>query len=280
MASLFDRLGYNFDSSGSNTIIEFSQKTLDHMNSAPQLLTDWQKADISNNNVGGYLTNPIANVIGFIRATSNSIATLTLGLTGSSLAINTNFSSINTNVLNIGTNNGGLFLAHTNRLSGVVNVSQSVAQTSNGEIGDLPHYDTALSIGQVVMYLVYQTDGIQNNAPIMGNFTSILIKDQLETYNIALQSHFTQINNSINYAVASNVSNLTLAQTTAILANTSNLDLLLVTRRTADEQFFANSKQIVAEYKSMKSFTTMGATANNLVQNFVGTDKIKSRINP
>ena len=239
MADLFDRLGYNFVPTQSNTIIEFSEKTISHMNSIPSLLTDWQKQDLANNVVGGYLKNPVANVIGYIRDASNSISNLikanpgtnTNIVTGSTSQISDLFVSISTNTSNIGANTGGNFLAHTNRISGVINVAQSVAQTGNGELGQLPHYDTALAIGQVVMYLVYQTDNIQNNAPIMGNFTSILIENELENYNANVQSFYAQINNSITITGSGTegdpfvrTSNLTLAQTQSIYANTSNLD--------------------------------------------------------
>ena len=294
MSGLFDRLGYNFTTTQSNTIIEFSQETLNHLNNVPQLLTDWQKSDLANNQVGSYLQNPVANVIGHIRNTCNSIYNLVRAdpgsytniVTGSTPTIDSLFVSISTETANIGSNNGGLFLAHTNRLSGVVNVAQSVAQTANGEIGQLPHYDTALSIGQVVMYLVYQTDQIQNNAPIMGNFTSLMIENELESYNANIQSYYTQISNSLTITGSGiegdpfvRTSSLTLEQTQSIQANTSGIDNLISIRRTSDEGFYANSKQIVAEYKSVKAFTGMGMSANNLVQNFVGTDKLKARIN-
>lgn len=294
MSSLFDRLGYNFQSTQSNTVIEFSQETLNHLNNVPQLLTDWQKSDLANNQVGGYLENPVANVIGYIRNTCNTIYNLVKAdsgsntniVTGTTGAISTLFVGISSNTGNIGSNNGGLFLAHTNRISGVVNVAQSVAQTANGELGQLPHYDTALSIGQVVMYLVYQTDAIQNNAPIMGNFTSLMIENELESYNANIQSYYTQISNSLTITGSGTLgdpyvrtSNLSLAQTQSIYANTSGIDTLISTRRNSDELFYANSKQIVAEYKSVKAFSGMGMSANNLVQNFVGTDKLKSRIN-
>lgn len=295
MSTLFDRLGYNFTSSDANTVIEFSQETLNHLNTVPSLLTDWQKEDLANNVVGGYLKNPVANVVGYIRNTSNSLfnliianpSTNTNAITGSTGAISTLFITISDTANTIGNNTGGSFLAHTNRISGVVNVAQSVTQTNDGELGQLPHYDTALAIGQVVMYLVYQTDNIQNNAPIMGNFTSILIENDLESYNTKLQSYYTQISNSLTITGSGTdvdpfvrTSNLTLAQTQTISANTTALESLLTTRRTSDESFFANSKQLVAEYKTVKAFTGMGLSANNLVQNFVGTDKIKSRINP
>ncbi len=286
MASLFDRLGYNFVPTQNNSIVTLSDQTVEHLNNVPQLLSDWQKEDLVNNDVGGYQKNPVSNVIIFIRNTSNAIYNLTNTVIGSSPAINTVFTSITTNTANLGTVNGGKFLAHTNRLSGVINVEYSVANSTDGADGRLPHYETAVSVGQVVMYLVYQTDGIQNNAPIMGNFTSILIEDQLESYNTILQSIRTEVNNSITLTATGdpmnpyiNVSNLTLAQVNAIYANTSNLDTLLYVRRTSDEQFYEKSKQITSEYKALRGFSNMGLTANNLNQNFIGTDKLKARIN-
>ena len=294
MALLFDRFNYNFTPESNNAIIEFSANTLNHLNTIPSLLTDWQKSDLANNNVGGYLQNPVANVITYLRNTCNSIYNLVTAnastntniITGTNSTINTYFVSITTNTSNVGGINGGNFLAHTNRLSGVVNVTQSVAQTNDGELGHLPHYDTALSVGQVVMYLVYQTDGIQNNAPIMGSFTSILIEEELESFNTVLQITYTQINNSITITGSGldtdpfvRTSNLSQSQVAAIYANTSGLANMIYTRRVGDELFYATSKQIVQEYKAVKGFSGMGMTANNLVQNFVGTDKIKSRIN-
>ena len=295
MSSLFDRLGYNFTPSSNNAIIEFSENTLNHLNSVPQLLTDWQMTDLVDNNVGGYVKNPVANVITYLRNTCNSIynlvsanaSTNTNIITGSNATINAYFVSITTNTSNVGGINGGNFLAHTNRLSGVVNVAQSVAQTNDGELGNLPHYDTALAMGQVIMYLVYQSDGIQNNAPIMGNFTSLVIQNELESYNTVLQSTYSQINNSITitgsgteanpYVRSSNLSQSAVA---AIYANTSGLANMIYTRRVGDEKYYGNTKQLLGEYQSVKAFSNMGMTANNLVQNFVGTDKLKERINP
>jgi hypothetical protein len=72
MSSLYDRLGYDFDSPSSNSIVEFSDKTLAHMNSVPALLSDWQMEDLVSSNVGGYFTNPVASVISYIRNASNA----------------------------------------------------------------------------------------------------------------------------------------------------------------------------------------------------------------
>ena len=294
MANIFDRFNYNFSPSSNNAIVEFSQSTLDHLNTVPQLMTDWQKTDMENGDIGGYLKNPVANVITILRNTCNSIYNLVVAntstntniVTGTNSTINTYFVSITTNTSNVGGINGGNFLDHTNRISGVVNVSQT-ATASGGELTqDLPHFETAFPIGQVVMYLLYQTDGIQNNAPIMGNFTSILIEQELESFNTVLQTTYSQINNSITITGSGTEaspyvrsSNLSQSQVAAIYANTSGLASMLYTRRISDESFYTTSMQIMSEYKAVSGFNKMGLTANNMVQNFIGTDKLKSRIN-
>ena len=66
----------------------------------------------------------------------------------------------------------------------------------------------------------------------------------------------------------------------AIYANTSGLAGMLYTRRIEDEIYYGKTKQLLGEYQSVRVFSNMGMTANNLVQNFVGTDKLKERINP
>lgn len=283
---IYDRLGYNFEE---NTgIVDLSDTVKSHMNTVPTLLETWQTDDVGNNEVDNYFRNPVANVVQQIRNTCNTLhllikanpTTNTQIITGSSTLINSLFVTMNTETLNIGTNNGGLFIEHTNRISGVTPL------TDDANTALLPHYETAMGIGQLVMYLTYQSDSIQNNSPIMGNFTSILIEEQLNSLNVNVSSYFTTINNSITITGSGTTidpyvrtSNLTLAQVQAISNNITEINTTLYVRRTHDENFFANSKQVAVEFKSLKKFSNLGATANNLLQNYIGTDKLLSRIN-
>jgi len=53
----------------------------------------------------------------------------------------------------------------------------------------------------------------------------------------------------------------------------------LVTRQTADVTYYGNLRTFVENYNTVKKFQNMGETETYLVNNFVGTDKIKERIN-
>jgi len=74
--------------------------------------------------------------------------------------------------------------------------------------------------------------------------------------------------------------NLTEAQISQILSDISNTNTLLVTRQNADVTYYTNLRSFVDNYNSVKKFSNMGETETYLVNNFVGTDKIKERINP
>ena len=163
-----------------NGIIEFSDKVINQLNSMPKLLPEWAYEDISNNDVGGYFKNPVANVSQDIRNTCNTLVTLlsavpatnTGAVVGTTGEITTLFNSINSLSANIGGYNGGEFISHTNRISGVTELGASPETGKDTAL--LPHYETAMSAGQLVMYIKYQSEGVQNNSPIMDSFNSIL----------------------------------------------------------------------------------------------------------
>lgn len=288
---IFDRLQYNFETT-SNSIFELSSNTQSFMNTVPSLLTDWQQEDIANDDVGGYFRNPVANVVQNIRNTCNTIftilspvpATNTNSVIGTTVDITNLFVTMNTQTANIGTNNGGLFIAHTNRISGVTPLSAS--PESGLDTALLPHYETAMSTGQLMMYLTNQSDGISNNSPIMGSFTSIIIEDDLNSLYSNIANYPTIINSSItitgtgispdNYVRTSNLS-LDTVQTMA--NNIATINTTLAVRRDHDEKFYTNSRNLVDEYSQLRIFNNTGATANNLLQNYIGSDKLLTRLN-
>jgi len=63
------------------------------------------------------------------------------------------------------------------------------------------------------------------------------------------------------------------------LADISSANTLLFSRQAADVTYYTNLRTFVDNYNSVKKFTNMGETETYLVNNFVGTDKIKERIN-
>jgi hypothetical protein len=288
---IFDRLQYNFETS-SNSIFDLSSNTQSFMNTVPSLLPDWAQQDIADSDVGGYFRNPVSTVTQNIRNTCGTLVTLlsadpgtnTDAVGGTTLEITNLFGFINLNSANVSGNNGGFFIAHTNRISGVTPLSAS--PETGADTALLPHYETAMSTGQMMMYLTNQSDNISNNSPIMGSFTSILIENELDSLYSNISTYYTEISNSItitgtgispdNYVRTSNLS-LSVVQNMA--NNISTINTTLAVRRDHDEKFYTNSRAVVDEYSQLKIFSNTGATANNLMQNYIGSDKLLTRLN-
>jgi hypothetical protein len=290
---IFDRLEYDFETTG-NSIFELSSNTQSFMNTVPSLLTDWQQQDIANSNVGGYFRNPVSNVSQNIRSSCGGLITLlssqpstnTNAVTGTTSEITTLFGTIISQSSNIAGNNGLFFVEHTNRISGVTPLGASPETGLDTAL--LPHYETAVSTGQLMMYLTNQSDNISNNSPIMGSFTSILIENELNNWYSNVSTYYTTISNSITVTGGGTdantdpfirTSNLTL-QTVQTMSNTIiDINNTMAQRRNHDEKFYTNSRQVVDEYSQLRIFNNTGATATNLLQNYIGSDKLLTRLN-
>jgi len=264
---IFDRLGYNPTAVGNN-VIEFSANVVNYMNSIPALLEPWQMDDIANSAVSGYFKNPVANVTNNIWNTSNSIIAIT-GLSSS------NINQIYVAASNLSVNAANSFFAHTNRISGVSPIT--------GNTAELPHYSTAIGSGKVLATLVFQSDGVQNNAPIIGNFTSLFIENDLVSYYTRIQGYPTTIQNSMiatddGLGGFTYSSNLSQATANAMVANLTSIMSLMDSRRNGDVNFYNNSQSVIADYKAVKQFSNMGQTQTELI-NLVGSDKLKERLN-
>jgi len=270
MSSIFEQLGYNY-SPTSNEIITFDQKVLDTMNSMPELLTPWQYEDLRNEDtaISNYLVNPVAAITQLAYNTTGSISNVCSNIAELATI------STTANAAYISANN---FLYHTNRLAGI--------EPINSDTVLLPHYDTAIGTGKSLMYIVYQSDGIQNNAPIMGSFTSLFVKDDLTLKYNAITEYPNLIANSITVdeipegegTVTVISSNLTPTQISTIITNIGALGNTMDTRRTHDETFFTNSNNILNEYNQMKKFKAPGSSETNIINDYIGTTRLKNNL--
>jgi|LakMenE18May11ns_1017448.scaffolds.fasta_scaffold9838093_2 hypothetical protein len=257
---VYATLGYNFNDPNSD-VINLSANTVAHLNSMPAFIETWQAQDIANNAVGGYYQNPVASNTSSIITISQTM--ITVANTGASQNI-ANCDLIVTAANGL-YNNASSFLAHTDRISGVTPfVGQDVVN---------PYYDTAMGLGKTALYITNQTDNITNTSPILGSFTSILIGPQVGSANVTLANSLVTLTNGVT------ANNLTEAQISQILSDISNTNTLLITRQNADVTYYTNLRSFVDKYNQVKKFTNMGETETYLVNNFVGTDKIKERIN-
>ena len=261
MSSVYSRLGYSFTPANANVIIAFADDTVSMLNSVPSFLDEWQYTDVGNSDVAAsnYLKNPVGNTINVIISTTESINVLTTSVTG--------LETIKT-LSNTVSNSANSFLRHTQRISGLAEQNEQTSQ--------LPHYETAMGLGKALVYITFQSDNIQNNSPIIGSFTSILINDELQANSSNLTTYKTTIQNSIS----GSSTNLTAGQISTIESFLTGLSGYLDTRRTHDENFYINAQNVLEDVQKVRKFSNLGQTEQNLFRNYLGTDRLIANISP
>jgi len=271
MSSIYGRLGFNSsDPTTANVSTTYSSGVQTQMKMMPPLLNSWQTADVANNNVGGYFVNPVGTVAQNIMNIANTIYSTGSSCNGSTISASI-FDTINvfSTVANtIGVSTGPNYLYITNRQSNVVDIGTDTTT---------PHYKTAAGVGKLMSYLVSASDGVQNTSAIMGSFTSITLGNTLNSLYSTLSTYSTIFFNSIDSGTGLSSITATNANT---LANTVNsIANLFYTYPAQDTAFFTNSQSVFNDFTSIRQFSNLGQTETYLLNNYIGTPKIKSRIN-
>jgi hypothetical protein len=281
-ASVFGRLGFDFVPSDPS-ILELSEGVKKHLQQTPKLIKDWQAEDLRNGTTdrNSYFKNPVFNISKTIQNTlqkiRNSIPT----------AVSFDeFSNIPTTVVlipslagiyeqaNVAIDQVQQYIAHTDRLSNVVDILP--------DAGDYPHYQQAMAVGRQLLYIVYQTDNIQNNTPILGTFTSLFVGPELVDFNDTIEPYSGQIANSIviidlGEGGSSIDSNLTSTQIETITNGIKSIKTFVERRRKHDENFWTKAQIIVDEYQLLKSMND-GEVQQTLINDYVGTDELKDKL--
>lgn len=259
---IFDRL--NFPASMANNTITFSENTQRSLDNLPPILATWQMQDIANSNTFGYFVNPVANL------TSNLQSVILQFSTSSNTSGNGTLPTIEiaANSANISISN---FLAHTNRISGVTPFDSN---TAGEQLPLQPYYNDCIGMGKALTYLIYQSDGISNNAVIMGNFGSLYTANTLTYHYQVLANDLIILQNSLD---PSGNSNLTSTEINSIVSNISTMNTFVVSSRTQDVNFYYNSKAVLDDYNSVKGFTRPGDSEKYLYES-IASDKLKERI--
>jgi len=267
---IYKRLGYNFDDS-SLGIINLSQEAKDHLNSTPGLLVDWQKRDIADSNVSGYLKNPMNDLYISFRSNANSIFTV-----ANNDPANT-WSSFDAANLLISVSSSLVasldrFKSHTDNISGVAAI-----ESGGVAAGTHPYKKTATGIGKLLVYITNESDGILNASPILGSFTSLFVADSFYSNSNVIISDSATVNAAVNSG--GGICILTLDQANVIAGHMNTANALIETRRNHDIQFFRNSMSVISDFGKTQEFANMGEVERNLANNYIGTDKLLSRIN-
>jgi hypothetical protein len=276
MSQLLNLLGYDPSAVGNN-VLTFTSATANSLNALPQIGDSWQLNDVFTSNTGNYFVNPVgASTLSIenyaTEMTTNFSYTVSSGEGGFSTYTVSGLEPIvaaATDLIDAANN----FLQHTNRISGVTSVQDD-------HLSQFPHYDTAIAIGKTILYITNKHDNIGNNAPIIGNFTSILIANTINSMATTMASDYSLVLGSIIPGTLGRPSTTSLSggQISTITARLINITTTMNTRANSDIAFFLAESDFVQKYNKLKKFNNVGQTESYLLSNFIGTDKIKQRI--
>jgi hypothetical protein len=277
MATLFQKLGYNY-SDPHGDITDYSANTIEHLESLPSIIEDWQTQDISDSSVSGYYQNPLGAVSTTISVTASAMystmnSNVSYGVTGVA-AVMANVKNVTSSLYTAATN----FKDHTDRVSGVTFYNDYITEAGSSIASTKPFRETIKGFSKLLVYLIYQTDGISNTSIINGSQTSLFTGPEMNVYSNTIQTYSNTINASIDVTPNGN-SNLTLSQANTLYSGISDMVTFIDTRRTHDETFFTNMKTMVSDYQKTRQFTNMGSAETEMLNNYTGSSKILTRIN-
>jgi len=276
MATLFQNLGYNY-SDPHGDITEFSADTVEHIEALPPIIEDWQTEDIATSNVGGYLQNPLGTISTSIATSANAIMNVV-----NTISTYTNIGVANV-MVHVANSSNNLITAatnfkdHTDRVSGAISYNDAVTANPADTtiISTKPFKDMIKGFSKLLVYVIYQTDGISNTSIMYGSQTSLFTGPEMNVYYNTISTYANTINSSISVGT----SNLTLTQANTINTTINEAITFVDTRRTHDETFFINMKTMLSDYQKTRQFSNMGGSETDLVNNYIGTQKLLTRIN-
>lgn len=263
MATIYDRLGFSFDTTkfGGDDVLD--PGVINLLNMTPSTLSAWQTNDLGNNTVSGYYKNPHTTNINSITNTLNSMiaaANTTTYNFGSNSFLANNL----VNMIVYTKSSLVEFTNHVNNISGV---------TKSPDASVYPDLNSALAIGRQMLTLTNKTDGIQNNTPVLGSFTSLYIGSDLDAYKASLTLNYSTLSGGIS----GNTNTTSSASLNSIITNLENMTSFINNRTYGDINFYKNAYAILNDYQTVAQFSNMGATQTSLIS-IIGTDKLKANL--
>jgi hypothetical protein len=266
-ANVFTRLSFDFDPDRFGASNYLPNTTINYLNNNPLRMADWQKTALANSSVirSDYYRDPTINVVSALwsnvntySSNLNTIYSFDGGVIGAQLVNVANQLANNTIVM---------FQKHTSNISGLTPVYTASASS------DFPDYDKATGIGQELLMILNTTDQLANAVPLLGNFTSLFINDDITSNTLNIMSDIITLQNSLYLDTNSNVcSNLSTGILTTLLNRAESANTLLYSRRNHDINFYRNSLSIISDYRQINKLGRVGNTQNYLITNYVGTD--------
>jgi hypothetical protein len=260
--SVFDRLGYNFDSINFEGSEQLSDAALNALETRKTTLATWQYDQVARGDTArtNYFRNPTANLYISLRSTANNLSRLASNLSLANVAV-----SANSFVLEL-----DRFKSHTDNISGVLEM------TGRDLDSDTPQYETALSAAEEMVTLLYSADDVGNTVGALGSFTSLFINKQLTANDTILAADLTSLNTSqvltgFPLTLQSTLGGVALE---AINSHIAIANTMIAARRNHDWNFFKKSQEISSDMGMVTQFNSMGKMRTELIQYKLGTDAL------
>lgn len=287
MGKLYDSLNFDFERSKLGSALDPENNLETGVRRSVPVLPKWQYDALANNETSNelYVKNPVKDVTQSIRNTANSISAVSIS-GGTIASIKSAANTITGYFTNTGTEESPVlvytsgsaetFISHTNRISGVVDSTDPL----------LPDFNTATGYGQLVFSIVSKYENVLDNTPILGSFTSLFIGPDLEAKLNLLAPLPLEIEESIFVSSGEGTelspyvydSDLSLTRQEEILEIVTSTSTLLNARRTHDVNFFLKCKTMSENYNKLAKFSNFNALTLHLVENFIGTETLKSKL--
>ena len=260
--SVFDRLGYNFDSNNFEGAEKLSEGAVNTLEQRKGTIATWQYDQVARGDTArsNYFRNPTANLYISLRSTANNLMRLASNLALSNIAI-----SANSFVLEL-----DRFKSHTDNISGVLDTTGRVINP------DTPQYDTAINSAEQTVTLLYSADGVANAVGALGSFTSLFINAQLTANDTILSANLVSLNSAISYTGIPLLPYSTLGGVAIESINSciAIANTMIATRRNHDWNFFKQSRAINSDMGRVSQFNGMGAVKSKLIYYKIGTDAL------
>ena len=279
-ANVFNRLSFSFDTGKFGDAIFLSDNTKDFLNTQPVSLETWQKNDLANGTiiVTNYYKNPVLNVCNQLQSNTQNLYSLMLTITAYDTANGAALSSsANTLLTEI-----FLFKQHTSNIAGVTKAEATVPEDGSPVI-EYPDYDSAVQLGQDLLMLLNNTDGIQDSSPVLGNMTSLFMSDEIAANNILITNDYPTLNVSLRSELdlegnVSIMSNISVSAANTILTHLQTASGMLSTRRLHDWNFFRQGSILLEDFSRIDKLENVGNTQSYLITTLIGTDEYKQKI--
>lgn len=275
-ANVFNRLSFSFDTSKFGEAIYLSQDTKNFLNTQPISLETWQKDDLANGTIiaTNYYKNPVLNVCNELQSSTQNLYNLMLTIVSYDTANGTGLQSSASTLLS----EIPLFKQHTSNVAGVTKAESTVPEDGSPVI-EYPDYDTAVQVGQNLLMLLNNTDGIDDSTPLLGSMTSLFMGDDIAANTVIITGDYPILSSTLYLDANSNIaSNITVTAADSIISHLQTASGMLSTRRLHDWNFFQQGLTLLEDSNKIDNLENVGNTQLYLINNLIGTDSYKQKL--